>query len=319
MVKLASLIKNTKSQSVKDVFLKRTQTGTPNPANDNITHININHSAKSWLGRFFSNGNLAFSIPELGGFNNVNTFRLYVIADTPDDSLRYINSIKADKLFRKNEMKVHISDFYDYVKDAFRQILNTNPNILKQLVATELPFDCYYLRKNPSQTDIAIRPRNAQWIISMVEELRTEFKNKETPVRPDYAKIIARIPVEEAVVVETPVVKEAAPKKKRKPKPKAKRVTKVEVSVEGEEFKMTHTPADQEASPEDVLHYTADEVEVIRSELEAAQREVIAEAVLPTESLEAVKEEADTNPLAHFDFGEIDDIEPIDIGIESKA
>lgn len=206
MATLKDVINNA-GKDVKDVFMHRV-CSTPNPKNEGKTHINLSVISKSWIGRFLAEGNMPFCIPELGEFDSINAFRLFITSKYPTDDLRYLDNRQAMKTLQRRNSTAKVKHYAELVKDAYRQILLSNPRIAKQLVETDLPFDLYYIRKTESgKPGVPVRPRDAIWRINVIEQLRNEFRNNTPAQRPSYDEILERIKglVEEEVVEEDAV------------------------------------------------------------------------------------------------------------------
>ena len=185
---------------MKAAFEKVKQTtvkSLPQPANDGKTHLNFWIIGRVRAFRILTQGERTFSIPELGEFETLNDFILYVL-DGPNDEYRFMTRQKATR--ELNRLRRPLSkEEYDYIKDAFRQLLLSDKSATKALIETTLPFDCYYVHKNRhSNQSIPVRPIWSRDWICMATDLREEFKNlarnpQARITRPNYQSIMDKL------------------------------------------------------------------------------------------------------------------------------
>lgn len=171
----------------------------PNPAADGVGHINVHYKcSRNKLGRILSTYYVArFEHPYFGPFKCIEGFMLYVKTGCCDDSFRSLTGAQAKTHYRKqleagklverdipNEERVMMS--------AILAKLNHNPVIATLFLASEAPFDEYFLF---GPGNVPIRPPEGAILTNSLTELRTLMQKGETPELPsneEYAKLIAR-------------------------------------------------------------------------------------------------------------------------------
>lgn len=155
-----------------------------NPLEDGKTHINIHHKAKEPLGRKLSHYYSApFVHPYFGPFETIEGLWHYLKDGCRDDAFRNLNGHKAKQRFRKKDeqgqyLQKNIPQVADVMLWANYAKIEQNPDILKELVASELPFEQYFLQPN---SDIPVRPRGSEWLVKVFEDLREHFRNGTKP------------------------------------------------------------------------------------------------------------------------------------------
>lgn len=138
------------------------------PLEDGDTHINIYSKGYTMLGRMLSNfAHTPFIHPEDGPFASVEGYWYWL--GCKNDSLRTVSGFAAKKLGRQ----LGASDWQDTeefkrkIKLAIKAKLDQNPQILKDLKASELPLTHYYFYG----TKVVAVPEG-DWIIEYINEFR---------------------------------------------------------------------------------------------------------------------------------------------------
>lgn len=159
---------------------------------DGVDYINVYSDGKTKLGRDLSNFTLSpFRHPLHGVFNSVEGYWYWLTR--ADDRLRSAYGVEAKRLGRALPKVREFSgeDFESLVKMALTAKLEQNPEIMKALVDSHLPFVHYYVM-GPERKVIA--PENSDWLMAHFAEVRAAanpgkryatFKLDEPPKRPD--------------------------------------------------------------------------------------------------------------------------------------
>ncbi len=142
------------------------------PEDDGKTHINIFSRSKCQLGKMLSHFYPAeFHHPTYGIFANMECFWYYVSTGCKFEALRNLPAIKA-KFMGRTMTRVPCDDFMEQIKFGNKLKIIQHSAILDLFRQSSLPFEHYYLF---GPTEILYRPIDAQALIDVFEEIRTEF------------------------------------------------------------------------------------------------------------------------------------------------
>lgn len=165
---------------------------------DGRTHINIDAFARTELGRMLVHQFPArFEHPEFGRFRSVEGFWGYVRDRDRDDRWRYVSGMAAKRETR-NQGEVWLTDFHQIIMEANFFKIEQNAHIRELLIATDLPFDHYYIfRKKdaaPNNPGFPVRPQIAPWLTRGMDSIRTMLKEGRRPDKPDYSDVFNILP-----------------------------------------------------------------------------------------------------------------------------
>lgn len=147
-------------------------------SNDGVDHINIYSNGKTELGRLLTHfAHKPFVHPYFGPFASMEGLWYFIRNGGVDENLRYLSGIKAKKLGKLSKAKWY-ADFRSDILAANYQKIIQNEDIRSAMIASELPFDHYYLF-GPNK--VLVTPRDSQWLIDGFEEIRTALKAGEVP------------------------------------------------------------------------------------------------------------------------------------------
>lgn len=141
-------------------------------------HINIYSKSKTRLGRELSNFERSpFVLEDDGWFASVEAYWFWI--GTREEGLRKLSGFAAKKRGSELERKFQIDEelFKLKIKTAIREKLLQNRGILERFLASELPFDHYYL-----YGDKVVRQSQHAWLVDAVEGLRSELKASLPPM-----------------------------------------------------------------------------------------------------------------------------------------
>lgn len=188
------------------------------PLKDGIDHINIYSKAKTALGLFLSNFAQCDLETEDGEFSSIEAYWYWLLCsphpktdchecdgigvaaigtgaqtnlgpctECNRESLRYLSGWQAKKAGRTicgqdyPDFKLLTASYKD--EDSFKNKIKAairykieNSTHLNNFTKSTLPFDHYYVYAGSS-----VRPRSGEWIIEYIEELRTEYGDREMP------------------------------------------------------------------------------------------------------------------------------------------
>lgn len=151
---------------------------------DGQDHINIHPRAVSILGKMLSFWrHTPFVHPAYGPFHSIEGFSHYFRTGCVNDELRYVSGFKAKQLGVSYGSSRNISNAEYKLELAYAcyEKIRQNPEILKQLVSSELPFDSYYLFSTTPGGSIVVEAKDVDWIVSTFTELRNAFKSGVEP------------------------------------------------------------------------------------------------------------------------------------------
>lgn len=152
-----------------------------NPKNDGVEHINVYSKAKTELGRKLSNFAYSPFFCEDGKFNSIEGYwywlRAHEVSFEKREKLRDLSGYAAKKYGRELGCKDWPRDeqelFRRKIKAAFDKKLESNPEISKMLIESELPFVHYYLYGGEK----VVYDGRSDWLMEYIEEVRKELKN----------------------------------------------------------------------------------------------------------------------------------------------
>ena len=161
----------------------------PNKEDDGVTHINIDQSANTSLGRSLSHFyDSPFIHPHFGPFNSMEGFWHYIKTIEADDRLRTLDAPDAHVLGKSLTTRL-VKNFYAYINEANFYKIEQNEQIKKWMVESELPFDYYYLFGTAM---LPIRPVSAIPLIEGFTEIRKMLKENRRPPTIDYTQFFKK-------------------------------------------------------------------------------------------------------------------------------
>lgn len=140
------------------------------PEKDGIDHINIYSKGKTELGRFLTNfAHTPFEHPIDGKFESIEGYWYWLTCQ--NDALRKVYGFQAKKLGRDLGGKDWVEDpMFEYkIKTAILAKLDANPDIVLDLIDSDLPFKHYYVFGGK-----VVEPKEGKWILEFFERLRSE-------------------------------------------------------------------------------------------------------------------------------------------------
>lgn len=146
--------------------------------NDGVDHINIYSRGKTELGRLLTHfAHMPFTHPYFGPFASMEGLWYFIRNGGNDESLRYLSGIRAKNLGRQSNPKWYPEFRQDILAANYQKIIQ-HDELRELIVASELPFDHYYLF-GPNQ--IPVTPRDSKWLVDGFEDIRTALKKGEVP------------------------------------------------------------------------------------------------------------------------------------------
>lgn len=164
--------------------------GHVNPPSDweeeGIDHINIWPYAKSWLGRRLPMERYKnWQHPALGPFSSVEAIQVCARAKVPFNAYRTM---------KPHELRAALQNTGNFVgrgevknlnavllHSVFLRILS-EPDLVKAIVGSDLPFDQYWCSYNEKNEAIRIQRRaTATWVCAGYEEIRRALKDRRLP------------------------------------------------------------------------------------------------------------------------------------------
>lgn len=146
---------------------------------DGQDHINIYINGATELGRGLTHSArlpLVHSI--FGRFDSMQSFWEYIRSEERDDRLRNLHGERLRRMVKKLT-PAKVRNFRAIIMDANYQKIKQHPELVKALIASEQPFDCWY-RYN-RENGVQARPGYAHWLIWGFEEIRTALKEGREP------------------------------------------------------------------------------------------------------------------------------------------
>lgn len=140
------------------------------PNNDGIDHINVYSQGRTSLGIFLSNW---YKYPQVvEGFGTFYSIEgLWYYLSTGDDRLRTMYGYSAKSLSLKRTINRPEDEFRSIIKNAIKDKVASS-HMLQVFTSSSLPFTHYYVFGGKQVNG------GSQWVISYLEDLRKELKNK---------------------------------------------------------------------------------------------------------------------------------------------
>ncbi len=162
---------------------------------DGVTHINIYSRGATPVGRALSNFTLApFEHPEFGRFVSVEGFWYWLSAgaNPEHDRMRRLYGPSA-KFEGARLLSIPQDDeyFHEQICRAIECKVRQNPDILKEVVASSLPFMHYIVmhekdyREQGQYRRWPVLKQKHQWQVDFLEDLRRRLKDESTQQAPD--------------------------------------------------------------------------------------------------------------------------------------
>lgn len=146
------------------------------PVNDGKDHINIYTKGSTQLGKALSNMSpFPFDHPIDGHFNTVEGYWYWLSTGKVSDVLRTCDGFNSKKLGRTLP-RIKLDDFKEKIKEAIRLKIEQRPKLKLAFTESTLPFTHYYYYGTIDNPKI-ITPNDGEWIVTFLENLRTEYKN----------------------------------------------------------------------------------------------------------------------------------------------
>lgn len=155
------------------------------PDKDGIDFINMYSQCATRLGRRLSHfARTPFIHPFFGPFESLEGFWFYIKTNKQYDELRYkygIHAKREGKMLAKTST-VHNPNFQEDILAGNYQKIIQDKGLLQSFKASELPLTHFYLFRrdtdNPevSLKPIVIFPRNSDWLIDGLEDIRESLK-----------------------------------------------------------------------------------------------------------------------------------------------
>lgn len=146
---------------------------------DGIDHINIHPMAKTELGRLLSHYvHTPFTHPYFGPFYSMEGFWYFARNGFSDSRLRYLSGYRAKQVGQEVKKYKSYDDFKQDIVAANYQKIIQHDNIRELVIASELPFDQYYINR---LSGFHITPRSAEWLVAGFEEIRRALKEGIVP------------------------------------------------------------------------------------------------------------------------------------------
>lgn len=148
---------------------------------DGVDHINVYSHGATELGRKLSHFCYSqFLHPYFGPFYSMEGFWYFMRNGKLDDSLRYLYGRKAKAVGRAAHARWY-SDFKEDILAGNYQKIIQNRELHDLLVASDLPLDHYYKFKSRAGVEYIINPRDNDWLIDGLDEIRTALKEGKVP------------------------------------------------------------------------------------------------------------------------------------------
>ncbi len=158
---------------------------------DGVDYINIYSRGKTRLGRNLSHfARTPFVHPYFGPFESMEGFWFYMKTGKVHDQLRYLYGNRA-KQYGKGLPTKYDADFKEDILAGNYQKILQNDGLRQAFLNSELPLTHYYLfeqqvdasmiESSVMRKSIVIFPKNSDWLIDGLEEIRTEMKQGLVP------------------------------------------------------------------------------------------------------------------------------------------
>lgn len=150
------------------------------PENDGIDHINVYSKGKTDLGRKLTNFAKTPFFCEDGKFQSIEGYWYWLLCHQANpierEKLRDLSGFAAKKLGRELDAKHWPRDeqnlFRAKIKEAFNRKLESNPEIARMLIESELPLVHYYAYGGKIVYD-----GKSDWLIDYMMEVRKDLKS----------------------------------------------------------------------------------------------------------------------------------------------
>lgn len=151
------------------------------PKKDGVEYINMYSNCVTRLGQKLSHfARTPFVHPYFGPFESMEGFWYYMKTGKCQDSLRYLYGLRAKTAGRKFP-KVNNPNFHEDILAGNWQKIIQDKGLTDSFTSSVLPLTHFYLFsqensniKNPKR--IVIFPRNSDWLIDGMEEIRSCLK-----------------------------------------------------------------------------------------------------------------------------------------------
>lgn len=146
---------------------------------DGVDHINIYTQGETELGRNLTHtARLSLNHSIFGRFDSMQSFWEYIRSEERDDRLRNLHGERLRRMVKKLT-PAKVRNFRAIIMDANYQKIKQHPELVKAILASDKPFDCWY-RYNRNN-GVPVRPGYAHWLIWGYEEIRTALKEGREP------------------------------------------------------------------------------------------------------------------------------------------
>lgn len=158
------------------------------PEKDGVDFINIYSQGRTRLGRNLSHfARSQFVHPYFGPFQSMEGFWFYMKTGKKFDELRYLYGIRAKQLGRTLRT-VHYPEFHEDILAGNYQKLLQDDGLRQAFTESTLPLTHYYLFKpkvaehsNSQIKPVVIFPKNSDWLIDGLEDIRNALKERRVP------------------------------------------------------------------------------------------------------------------------------------------
>lgn len=153
---------------------------------DGTDFINMYSNCLTRLGRELSHfARTPFVHPYFGPFESMEGFWFFMKTGKCSDELRYLYGIRA-KAFGKTMPMVNNPHFQEDILAGNYQKIIQHKGLIDSFSASTLPLTHFYLFRQKNDVSatlkpIVIFPRNSDWLIDGMEEIRVSLKRKEIP------------------------------------------------------------------------------------------------------------------------------------------
>lgn len=162
--------------------------GEIDPEKDGIDYINIYSQCVTRLGQRLSHfARSKFVHPYFGPFESMEGFWFYMRTGRKYDKLRYLYGLRAKRAGKELPM-VHNPNFQEDILAGNYQKIIQDEGLTKSFRDSDLPLTHFYLfwpkGENPQTSQmkpVIIFPRNSDWLIDGMEEIRRALKANEVP------------------------------------------------------------------------------------------------------------------------------------------
>lgn len=145
---------------------------------DGVDHINIWEEGATDLGQVMSHSSpIELNHSLFGRFSNMQAFWNYIQSVERDDRIRALTGRNL-RQFSQKLTPAKVVNFRAIIMDSNYQRAKQYPLIVKELVESSLPFDCYYLHRT---SKVRIRPNFFLWLNRGWEEIRKALKEDREP------------------------------------------------------------------------------------------------------------------------------------------